>query len=92
MRIIALAIVFSFPVIATAQDLPTAGEATGQANQDTSAKKVRELTFGEGDQVTADIIKPGGDGVVGEVHGKTGSLIEIRSDFVTEILTSTDDV
>lgn len=90
--IIAILIVF-VPAVAAAQNsLPTAGEATGEANADSSAEKVREMIFGDGEDVTGDLIKPNDSGVKGEVHGKTDSLINVRSTFVSEILQSTDDV
>ncbi len=93
MRLIIAILIALVPATAAAQNsLPTAGEATGEANSDTSAAKVREMIFDEGETVEGGVIRPLGDGVKGEVHGKTSSIVKVRSDFVPELLKSVDDI
>ena len=46
----------------------------------------------EPDKVEGGIVKPFGDGVTSVPHGKTSSLIQIRSDFVDVLVASVDDI
>ena len=77
---------------AFAQDaLPTAGEAMGGASGDVVYKKETQYDF-EGDDIDGALVKPEEANISGEQHGKTSSLIKIRSDFVPELLKSVENI
>lgn len=90
---VAFGLLLALPVSAMAQDdLPTAGEATGDAGGgDVQYKKETTYDF-EGDDVEGALVKPDGADVQGERHGKTSSLIKIRADFIPEMLKSVEDI
>ena len=44
------------------------------------------------DVVMGELVKPEGAMVHGESHGKSSSLIEIRADFIDEMLKSVEDL
>lgn len=46
----------------------------------------------QGDDVTGNLVKPDESNIQGEQHGKTSSLIDIRSDFVPEMLKTVEDL
>jgi hypothetical protein len=72
--------------------LPTAGEATGTVDTgEATDEPVRELNFKEL-EVNGGPKKPGGATIVVPIHGKTSSLIRVRSDFVEECLKSVDQI
>jgi hypothetical protein len=75
------------PALASAQDgMPTAGEATGgTGGGNVQYKKETNYDF-EADDVEGALVKPEEANITGEQHGKTSSLIKIRSDFVPELL------
>ena len=55
--------------------------------EDESAETQEKTVYDfEGDNVTGELVKPTGENVQAEQHGKTSSLIDIRSDFVPEML------
>ena len=86
------ALLFVLPTTVMAQDGPTAGEATGgTGGGDVVYKKETNYDF-EGDDVEGALVKPDGEGVKGEKHGKTSSLLKIRSDFIPEMLKSVEDI
>ena len=51
----------------------------------------RKLDF-EGNTISADFLKPGTMLIEGVSRGRRSSLIEVRLDFVSEILRSADDI
>jgi len=46
----------------------------------------------QGDDVSGDLVKPDESNIQGEQHGKTSSLIDIRSDFIPEMLKTVEDL
>lgn len=64
------------------------------AAQDGGGTKVKETTKYDfqGDDVTGNLVKPDESNIQGEQHGKTSSLIDIRSDFVPEMLKTVEDL
>lgn len=82
------------PGVTWAQDEegPRAGEATGNATEDDVVyKKETEYDF-EGDDVEGALVKPDEANITGEQHGKTSSLIQIRADFIEEMVKSVEDL
>lgn len=65
-----------------------AGEAPPPA--DTKPTK-RRFNF-EGDTISTDYLKPGTMLIEGVSRGRRSSLIDVRLDFVSEILRSADDI
>lgn len=51
----------------------------------------RKFNF-EGDTISTDYLKPGTMLIEGVSRGRRSSLIEVRLDFVSEILRSADDI
>ena len=86
------ALLFVLPTAVVAQGDPVAGEATGAAaGVDVMYKQKTEYDF-EKDHVTGVLVKPIGDTLQGEQHGKTSSLIQTRGDFIAQMLTSVEDI
>jgi len=54
-------------------------------------QEVRVFNF-EGDTISTDYLKPGGTMIEGLRRGRRSSLIEVRLDFVAEILRSAEDI
>lgn len=90
LAVIALTIV---PGAVFAQDdMPSAGEAMGGGGgENVVYKKETEYDF-EADDVEGNLVKPDEANIGAEQHGKTSSLIKIRSDFVPEMLKSVEDI
>ena len=63
----------------------------GDNTDNTVYQKETNYDFDD-DVVLGELVKPEGAVVSGEVHGKTSSLIEIRSDFINEMLKSVEDL
>jgi hypothetical protein len=82
---------FLLPVSAAAQDLPAPEVGKTQTGPDVQYKEKTVYDF-EGDDVTGSLIKPDGENITGETHGKTSSLIKIRSDFIPEMLQSVENL
>lgn len=77
---------------AFAQDsMPKAGEARGNQGNNTQYKETTTYDF-EADNVTGNLVKPDGANIQGQQHGKTSSLIDIRSDFVPEMLKTVENL
>ena len=83
--------VFLIPTLAAAQDMPQPEVGRTQQGGDVQYKKETVYDF-EGDDVTGNLIKPDGENITGETHGKTSSLIKIRSDFIPEMLESVEEL
>lgn len=79
------------PMTVSAQDMPAPEVGRGQTGGDVQYKKETVYDF-EGDDVTGNLIKPDGENITGETHGKTSSLIKIRSDFIPEMLESVEQL
>ncbi len=69
-------------------------EATGEGNvaDDGTVYKKETVYDFDDDLVEGALIKPDGALVGGELHGKTSSLIEIRRDFIPEMIKSVEDL
>lgn len=91
MRMLAIALVMFTPTIGFAQ-LPTAGEAMGKTESHSDTAKVRTVDFDKGDEVEGEIIKPLDEGVHVPLRGKSSSLINVRSNFVDEVIKSVEDI
>jgi len=65
-----------------------AGEPPAGGDQD---QDVRVFNF-EGDTISTDYLKPGTLLIEGLRRGRRSSLIEVRLDFVAEILRSAEDI
>ena len=82
---------FLVPTAVMAQDMPRPEVGRGQQGGDVQYKKETVYDF-SGDDVTGNLIKPDGENITGETHGKTSSLIKIRSDFIPEMLESVEEL
>lgn len=79
----------ALPMTGFAQE---AGAAkSGQSGGGTKVKKKTTYDF-SGDDVSGNLVKPSGSNIQGNKHGKTSSLIDIRSDFVPEMLKTVEDL
>lgn len=79
---------------ASAQDeaVPDAGEAMeATGGSDVVYKKETVYDF-DGDDVEGAIVRPDEANISGEQHGKTSSLIQIRTDFVPEMIRSVERI
>jgi hypothetical protein len=81
------------PDVARTQNLPEAGAAQkkGEGGDGGNYKETTSYDF-KGDSVTGNLVKPSNENIQGTTHGKTSSLIDIRSDFIPEMLKSVEDL
>ena len=77
-----------FTQVVVAQELQ---RELGDNTDNTVYQKETNYDFDD-DVVLGELVKPEMATVSGEVHGKTSSLIEIRSDFINEMLKSVEDL
>jgi hypothetical protein len=84
-----VAAVFMGPGVVYAQGLPTAGAARGAQDDDVVYQSETTYDF-DGDDVEGNLVRPDGESITGERRGKTSSLINIRSDFIPEMLKSVE--
>ncbi len=76
-RSLFFAIVFFVPVVASAQ----------------STIYEEETTYDfEDDYVEGQLVRPDGELVTGQRHGKESSLVRIRADFIPEMVQSVEDL
>lgn len=83
--------IFLIPASASAQDMPAPEVGQEQGDSNVQYKKETVYDF-EGDDVTGSLIRPDGENITGETHGKTSSLINIRADFIPEMIESVEDI
>ena len=89
---VVLGVTMAFGAVSFAQDAPRAGEATGgTTGGDVVYEKETAYDF-EADDVEGALVKPDGEDIGGEGHGKTSSLIKIRADFIPEMLESVEEI
>ncbi len=69
-----------------------AGAAQSDQQEGTDNYKETTTYDFKGDSVTGNLVKPSNENIQGETHGKTSSLIDIRSDFIPEMLKSVEDL
>lgn len=94
-HIVTLLAVFalSLPGVVGAQDLPEAGASQDAPSGGGEAQTDKETVYDfEDDDVTGSLVKPDGENIQAETHGKTSNLIKIRSDFVPEMLESVEEL
>lgn len=92
MGVLAGVMITGLSVPAMAQG-PTAGEALDNGAQAGGVVYQKETSYDfEGDDVEGALVKPDGEDINGNQHGKTSSLIKIRGDFVPEMLKSVEDI
>lgn len=81
--------------VAFAQDeaLPEAGEAMDSAGGSDNVVYKKESVYDfEADDVEGTIVRPDEANISGEQHGKTSSLIQIRTDFIPELIRSVERI
>lgn len=87
---LAFAMVAGAGAQASAQDeLPTTGG--GDGGESVQYQKETSYDF-EDDMVEGSLVKPDGEMVGGELHGKMSSLIKVRADFIPEMIKSVEDL
>lgn len=84
-------ILLSTSAVAIAQDGPQPEVGHEQEGGETEYEKETVYDF-DGDDVTGNLVKPDGEDVQAQTHGKTSSLIKIRSDFIPEMLESVEEL
>jgi len=90
--VVVVAGLLAFPWTGLAQEAGAAkGGQAGGGGGGTQVKETTKYDFA-GDDVTGDLVKPSGSNIQGDKHGKTSSLIDIRSDFVPEMLKTVEDL
>lgn len=89
--VIMLVGILSAPALAVAQEAGEARSGGTGGGGETQVKKTTRYDFA-GDDVTGNLVKPDGSNIQGEQHGKTSSLINIRSDFIPEMLKTVEDL
>jgi hypothetical protein len=73
--------------------LSLGGVANAGAPPPTAPEKAQKRQFNfSGDTISTDFLKPGTMLIEGVSRGRRSSLIEVRLDFVNEILRSADDI
>jgi hypothetical protein len=73
--------------------LPTVAAAQGGSGSGGSTKVKEKTTYDfDGDDVTGNLVKPNESNIQAQQHGKTSSLITIRSDFIPEMLKTVEDL
>lgn len=65
--------------------------AVAQTEDGGADQSVTEYEF-LGDELTGTLVRPGGERYRGELHEGTESLIEVRRDFVPELLRSAEEL
>ena len=70
-----------------------AADPKGDAKKEEKEKKAekRKFNFNE-DTISTDYLKPGTTLIEGVTRGRRSSLIDVRLDFVSELLRSADDI
>jgi hypothetical protein len=79
-------VLFASPALAQSPEVGVDG-ATGA----TSYERVTTYDF-EDDYVEGQLLRPDGENIAGQRHGKESSLIRIRQDFVPEMVQSVEDL
>lgn len=73
--------------------LPAVAAAQSGSESGGSTKVKEKTTYDfDGDDVTGNLVKPNESNIQAQQHGKTSSLITIRSDFIPEMLKTVEDL
>ena len=89
--VLAAVLMFMSPALLSAQDMPQPEVGRDAQGGETQYKEETVYDF-DGDNVTGNLVKPDGEDVTAQTHGKTSSLIKIRSDFIPEMLESVEEL
>lgn len=80
----------SLPALAFAQSpAPEVGQTGGAGGEVYEEETTYDF---ENDYVEGQLVRPDGELVTGQRHGKQSSLIRIRADFVPEMVQSVEDL
>ena len=93
--LITLLVVMSFaliPALAFAQSGPTAGAARGATGGGTAGGGGETVYDFEGEDLTGALVRPDGEQLSGDQRRRTSSLINIRQDFIPEMLKSVESL
>lgn len=93
--LITLLVVLSFamiPALAFAQSGPTAGAARGGAAGGEASGGGETVYDFEAEDLTGALLRPDGEQITGDQRGRTSSLINIRQDFIPEMLKSVESL
>ena len=93
-KLLAALVVVSFmmvPAFAFAQSMPEAGAARGDAGGGSAAPEETVYDF-EGEDLTGGLMRPNGERLSGDQRGRTSSLINIRQDFIPEMIKSVESL
>lgn len=78
------------PTIAFAQSGPTAGAARGDTGGgEAQAETVYDF---DAEDLTGALMRPHGERLTGDQRGRTSNLINIRQDFIPEMLKSVESL
>jgi hypothetical protein len=80
------------PALASAQGPVPEATNDGNVGVDGVLYKKETVYNFDDDMVEGALVKPDGLRIQGEQHGKTSSLIKIRSDFIPEMIKSVEDL
>lgn len=87
-RILIASSLLLLSTVAVAQPVPESGGQTGGG-----LIYEEETTYDfEDDFVEGSLVRPDGELVTGQRHGKESSLIRIRADFIPEMVQSVEDL
>jgi hypothetical protein len=93
-RLLTFLVVVSFvmvPAIAFAQSGPEAGAARGQTGGQEAGSGGGETVYDfEDEDLTGGLMRPDGEQITGDQGRRTSSLINIRQDFIPEMLKSVE--
>lgn len=80
------------PAVAFAQSMPEAGAARGDAGGGSAASGEETVYDFEGEDLTGGLMRPDGERLTGDQRGRTSSLINIRQDFIPEMIKSVESL
>lgn len=91
-KLLQLLILGAFALSSASVFAQTAGAARG-GQDDSNVVYEKETVYDfDGDDVEGNLVKPDGTNITGDQRGKTSSLINIRSDFIPEMLKSVESL
>ncbi len=91
-KLIQLLLMGAFVLSSTTVYAQTAGAARGDQGDGNVVYKDETVYDFDGDDVEGNLVKPDGTNITGDQRGKTSSLINIRSDFIPEMLKSVESL
>lgn len=79
--------IFVLVIVASLLVLPSLGFA-----QESSSSEEETVYDFEGEDLTGVLLRPDGEQITGDQRGRTSSLINIRQDFIPEMLKSVENL